>query len=351
MKMKAAVVRGINDIRYEDIEKPVPKKGEVLIRVKATGICGSDVPRVLNGAVHSFPIVLGHEFSGVIEELGEGVTGLTKGKRATAVPLVPCFHCEDCQKGNFSLCKHYSFIGSRVNGAFAEYVCVSARNVVEFDDSVSFELGAMFEPSTVALHGIYLNDFHGGEDVAVFGYGTIGYFTAQWAKILGAKTVTVFDISEERLHLAKEAGADFCINTLDDGFEEEALRLTGGRGFGYVFETAGNEITMKLSFALAANKARVCFIGTPTKEVTFTRQQMEMINRKEFLLTGSWMSYSAPFPGKEWTMTAEYFGKGILKFHDALIYKQYPLKDIAKAFAEFETPGKVKGKILIRSGN
>ena len=351
MLMKAGVVRGVNDIRYEDIEKPVPKKGEALIKVKATGICGSDIPRVLNGAVHNFPIVLGHEFSGIIDELGEGVQGLTVGKRATAVPLVPCFECEDCQKGNFSLCKHYSFIGSRVNGAFAEYVCVPARNVVEFDDSVSFELGAMFEPSTVALHGVYLNDYRGGKDVAVLGYGTIGYFTAQWAKILGAKSVTVFDISDERLALAKESGADHCINTLKEGFQEEAMALTGGRGFSYIFETAGNEVTEKLSFALASNKARICFIGTPTKSVTFTREQMELINRKEFLLTGSWMSYSAPFPGEEWKMTAEYFGNGILKLKDSLIYKQYPLKDIKQAFAEYETPGKVKGKILIRSGD
>ncbi len=347
--MKAGVVKDINVIKYEDIDRPVPKAGEVLIRVKATGICGSDIPRVLKGAVHNFPIVLGHEFSGVIEELGEGVNGLTVGKRATAVPLVPCFECEDCQKGNFSLCKHYTFIGSRVNGAFAEFVCVPARNVVEFDDSVSFELGAMFEPSTVGLHGIYLNDYKGGEDVAILGYGTIGYFTAQWAKLLGARSVTVFDISEERLALAKKAGADYCINTLNEGFEEEAKKITGGRGFGYVFETAGNEFTMKLSFAVAGNRSHVCFIGTPTKDVTFTRQQIELINRKEFFLTGSWMSYSAPFPGKEWTMTAEYFGNGKLQFHDELIYKQFPLENIADAFREYETPGKVQGKIMIRS--
>ena len=114
--MKAGVVHAKNDIRYEEIEKPQPKKGQVLIKVKYTGICGSDVPRVNGDACHFFPNVLGHEFSGTIEEVGEGVTTLKKGDRVAGVPLVPCMECEDCQKGNYSLCKHYSFIGSMTSG-------------------------------------------------------------------------------------------------------------------------------------------------------------------------------------------------------------------------------------------
>ena len=125
--MKAGVVHAKNDIRYEEIEKPQPKKGQVLIKVKYTGICGSDVPRVNGDACHFFPNVLGHEFSGTIEEVGEGVTILKKGDRVAGVPLVPCMECEDCQKGNYSLCKHYSFIGSREFGSFAEYVTVPEK--------------------------------------------------------------------------------------------------------------------------------------------------------------------------------------------------------------------------------
>lgn len=118
--MKAGVVHAKNDIRYEDIEKPEVKPGTVRIKVKYTGICGSDVPRVNGDACHFFPNVLGHEFSGTIDEVGEGVTDLKPGDRVAGVPLVPCMECEDCKKGNFSLCKHYSFIGSRQFGSFAE---------------------------------------------------------------------------------------------------------------------------------------------------------------------------------------------------------------------------------------
>lgn len=347
--MKAGVVHAQKDIRYEEIETPVPGRGEVLIQVKYTGICGSDVPRVNGTACHFYPNVLGHEFSGTVVELGEGVTALQKGDRVAGVPLVPCMQCEDCMRGDYSLCKHYSFIGSREFGSFAEYVVVPERNAVKFEDAVSFEQGAFFEPATIALHGLQRTPFRGGGSVAVLGGGTIGMFVMQWAKIFGAKDAVVFDITPERLELGKRLGATACVNTRDENFMEQAMALTGGRGFDYVFETAGNTITMKMAFALAANKASVCFVGTPTRELSFTVEEWENMNRKEFTLTGSWMSYSAPFPGKEWSLTAHYFKTGALKFDESFIFKKVPLSQIADAFALYETPGAVKGKILIDS--
>ncbi len=347
--MKAGVVHAREDIRYEDIPKPVPKEDQVLIKVKYTGICGSDIPRVNGDACHYFPNVLGHEFSGTIEEVGNKVTSLKPGDRVAGVPLVPCMKCEDCQKGNYSLCRHYSFIGSREFGSFAQYVAVPEKNAVKFEDSVSFEQGALFEPATVALHGLLRVPYEGGKTVAILGGGTIGMFVMQWARIYGAKTTVVFDISEERLALGRRLGADAGINTLEDDFMKQAMDLTCGRGFDYVFETAGNTATMKMAFDLAANKANVCFIGTPTKELSFSVKEWENMNRKEFNLTGSWMSYSAPFPGKEWELTAYFFKTGQLKFDDSFIFKKLPLSRIAEAFEMFKTPGTVKGKILIDS--
>lgn len=347
--MKAGVVHAREDIRYEEIEKPVPKEGQVLIKVKYTGICGSDVPRVNGDACHFFPNVLGHEFSGTVESVGQGVTSVQPGDRVAGVPLVPCMKCEDCQKGNYSLCKHYSFIGSREYGSFAEYVVVPERNAVKFEDAVSFEQGAFFEPATVALHGLQRVDYKGGKNVAILGGGTIGLLTMQWAKIFGAKQVVVFDIEPARLELAKKLGATAGINTLDPDFMTQAMALTDGRGFDYIYETAGNTITMKMAFELAGNKAQMCYIGTPTKELTFSVKEWENMNRKEFTLTGSWMSYSAPFPGKEWELTAHYFKTDDLKFDESFIYKKIPLSRIAEAFELYKTPGAVKGKILIDS--
>lgn len=345
--MKAAVVCANEDVRYMEYEEPQVSAGMVKIRVKASGICGSDIPRVLHHGVHFYPIVLGHEFSGEVVEIGEGVTKVKVGDKVTGAPLLPCLKCDDCQNGNYSLCKHYSFIGSRQQGSNADYVVIPERNAVPFDKSISYEQGAMFEPSTVALHGLKLNDYKGGEYVAVLGCGTIGIFTAQWAKIFGAKKVVVFDISDERLALAKRMGADEVVNTTKEDFMAEAKAITGGKGYGYVFETAGQVPTMHMAFELAGNKANVCFIGTPHVDLTFTPKMWENMNRKEFKLTGSWMSYSAPFPGKEWELTAHYFATGQLKYDPEFVYKKIPMSQAQEAFQLFKTPGLVKGRILL----
>lgn len=345
--MKAAVLYGNEDIRYDDWETPATRPGMVKVRIRATGICGSDVPRVLHHGAHFYPVVLGHEFSGDIVEAGEGVTGLALGDTVSGAPLLPCMKCADCQQGNFALCKNYSFIGSREQGSFAEYVVMPAQNAVKYDPAIPYEQAAMFEPSTVALHGVLQGDYKGGESAAILGCGTIGIFTLQWAGILGAREIIAFDIDEGRLQLARRMGAHQTVNTLEPDFLQKAQDITHGRGFQNVFETAGSTATMRMAFDLAGNKAKVCFIGTPHADLTFTPRQWENMNRKEFRLTGSWMSYSPPFPGKEWEMTAHYFGTGELKFDPGFIFRTYPLSQAAQAFALYRDPAQVHGKIML----
>ena len=345
--MKAAVLYANEDIRYADWETPVCGDNEVKVRVRATGICGSDVPRVLHNGAHFYPVVLGHEFSGDVVETGRNVTKIKVGDTVSGAPLLPCMECVDCKKGDYSLCKHYSFIGSRQQGSFADYVVIPEINAVKYDSSVPYVQAAMFEPSTVALHGLLHAEYKGGGTVAVLGLGTIGIFTLQWAKILGAEKTVAFDIDESRLELAKRMGADEVINTLTPGFRDKAAEITAGRGFDAVFEAAGSPVTMKMAFALAGNKAKLCFIGTPHTDMTFTPAEWENLNRKEFTLTGSWMSYSAPFPGIEWKMTAKYFGTGELKFDPSFIYKTFPMSEAAQAFALYKNPSQVHGKIML----
>ena len=345
--MKAAVVTANEEVRYMEVEEPSAGPGMVKIRVAASVICGSDIPRVLHHGVHFYPIVLGHEFSGDVAEVGEGVTKVKVGDRVTGAPLLPCMKCDDCQNGNYSLCRHYSFIGSRQQGSNADYVVIPEQNVIPYDPSISYEQGAMFEPSTVALHGLLQNDYRGGGTVAILGGGTVGMFTMQWTRIFGAAKAVVFDISPRRLELARRLGAEAVIDTTKENFMEEAMALTGGKGFDYVFETAGQVSTMQTAFALAANKARVCFIGTPHVNLTFTPAQWENMNRKEFHLTGSWMSHSSPFPGKEWELTAHYYATGQLKFDPDFIYKKMPMSQAQEAFQMFKTPGLVQGKLLL----
>jgi L-iditol 2-dehydrogenase len=348
--MKAALLYGKDDIRIEEIAIPEPGDHDIVVKVMATGICGSDIPRVLGDKAHHYPIVLGHEFAGIVAKTGKLVTRVAVGERIAGAPLVPCHQCGDCLKGSFAQCKLYSFIGSRVNGSWAEYVLIPDINAVRIDDSVSFAEAAFFEPSAVALHALRHIHFEGGEHVAIVGGGTIGLLTLQWAKVLGARTVTVFDIDTERLDTARKLGADYVIDTSSADFKAQALSIVDGKGFGIVMETAGSDITMRLCFELAANKAKVCFVGTPTKDITFDYKLFELMNRKEFTLTGSWMSYSAPFPGDEWELTAHFLSKQRFNFLD-MIDKIFPLEQINDAFELYKQPGAVKGKILLTLGD
>lgn len=350
MFMKAAVVVGYNDIQYMENNEPQVKAGEVKVAVSYCGICGSDIPRVLKGACHSFPQVLGHEFSGIVTEVAENVKSLTIGDHVVGVPLVPCHQCEDCRNGNFSLCKHYSFVGSRQQGAMAEYVVVPESNVYKIDKRVPMHLAALFEPSTVALHGILINNFHptSADHVVVIGAGTIALFTLQWCKILGAKQITAVIRNKSREEIVRKYGANDVVSSLDEGYLDAALAITGGKGYAYVLDAAGTGDTIKTSLKLAANKANVCLIGTPTSPVEFSVKEWELINRKEMLLTGSWMSYSAPWPGEEWRLTAECMANGSLKIDDDMIYANYPLANVKDAFKEFElNASAVKGRIML----
>lgn len=345
--MKAAVLYGDEDIRYEDVPMPEMGPGKIKVRVRSVGICGSDIPRVFQSGSFFYPIILGHEFSGEVVEVADDVTSIQVGDCVVGAALVPCMKCDDCLRGNYASCKKYSFMGSRQQGAFCDYVVMPVMHAVPFDrKNVSFNQAAMFEPATVAIHGIFCANYQGGGEVAILGGGTIGLFTMQWAKIFGAKHVTVFDIDDNRLKFLKGYGADYTVNTRKEGFLEEAMALTGGKGFDYIFETAGQSATMNIAFKIAATKSSVCFIGNPHKEVKFDPVTWELMNRKEFRLTGSWMSYSAPYPGREWSLVAHFLKEKKLKITEDLIYKIYPMSQAKEAFMNFKD-GPVTGKVLL----
>ena len=345
--MKALVLHGQKDIRYEEVDIPEINEDEILVKVKVTGICGSDIPRVLGTAAHYYPIVLGHEFSGEVVKTGAHVKSVEPGDRIAGAPLVPCMKCQDCQRGYYSQCKDYTFIGSRDPGSFAQYVKMPALNAVKLPDGVTYEQGAFFEPTTVALHGLFVMGFKGGYDVAIIGMGTIGLLALQCARALGAKRIFAFDIDDLKLKAAKKLGADICLNTVSQDFKQIAKQETNGLGFEMVVETAGVEFTEKLSLELAANKGSVMFIGTPSKNITLAPKEFEHINRKELTVRGSWMSYSAPFPGREWELAGYYFQNGSIVC-DSLIDRIIPMQQASDAFKDMEIPGKVKGKILLK---
>lgn len=347
--MKAAVLESINNIVFREIDTPVPGDGEVRVRVCYTGVCGSDVPRALEGRVHSFPLVLGHEFSGYVDAVGAGVDDSLIGKLVAGVPLEPCGSCSDCAQGNFSLCEQYGFVGSRSFGSMAEYVVVPAENAFLVGDNVSEIQAAFFEPATVALHGIELACVKPGATAIVLGGGTIGTLLAQALRGYGIRDVVVTNRKERNLARLRAAGVDKAVLTTEEGWQEKACALVGCRGFDYVFDAAGTPETILDAFDMAGTRATVCFVGTPSRDVRFTASQWESLNRKELTIKGSWMSYSSPWPGVEWTKASDLFASGIMKVVDEMIDEVYPLEQAQEALQRFSVPGGVNGKIIIDS--
>lgn len=346
--MKAAVLEDCNSIVVKDVPTPEPQKGEVLVRVAYTGICGSDVPRVLQGAVHGYPIILGHEFSGRIEAVGPEVDSSLVGTRVVGVPLRPCGECDVCGRGLYSLCKHYGFIGSRQNGSMAEYVCLPVKNVLPIGDDVSDIHGAFFEPATVAIHAIELLQVKPAAKIAVVGGGTIGTLTALALQDYYPSSVVVTRRSADKFGSLKSVGLNQLVASEEPDWKEKALAMAQCSGFDYVFDAAGTPETILQSLELAGPRGKICFIGTPKRKVELTVQQWELINRKELIVTGSWMSYSYPWPGVEWEKARRLFASGILRITSEMIDSIFELNDTAAAFQRFEDK-KVQGKVLIHS--
>ena len=219
--MQAAVLHAPADLRIEEV--PVPEIGpyDVLVRVRAAGICGSDLERIMVTGTYHFPTIPGHEFCGEVDTAGSAVKAYKAGDRVLVVPIIPCGTCEYCAQGYYGQCEHYDYLGSRTDGGFAEYVRVPEGNLIPLPESVSFLEGAAVEPAAVTLHGIIKADIRAGDSVAVLGCGAIGLFAIQFAKILGATRVIAVDVIPGKLESAKKAGADFCINALEcDPVEE-----------------------------------------------------------------------------------------------------------------------------------
>jgi L-iditol 2-dehydrogenase len=310
--MKAAVLHAPGDLRVEDV--PVPRIGEddVLVRVLAAGICGSDIGRVMTTGTYRFPTIPGHEFAGTVEAVGGAVSTLAPGDRVAVAPLMPCFDCDWCRSGRFSLCDRYDFMGSRSDGAFAEYVRAPARNVLKVPECVPVDIAATIEPAAIILHGIQKLDIALGDAVAVVGCGALGYFALQFAKLSGAQPLIAIDVDDDKLELARRIGADLCVNPAREDAVAAVKAATGGRGVAVSLECAGSAPGRDLSILVAAKQGTVMLYGTAYGAVTFAEAAFARLVRDELEVVGSWNSYSLPFPGKEWFDIIELLRSGRL---------------------------------------
>ncbi|WP_274650972.1 galactitol-1-phosphate 5-dehydrogenase [Paenibacillus humicola] len=228
--MKALVYEGPRTMTIRDAPIPEPAADEVLIRVAHAGICGSELGGYLgHNSLRKPPLIMGHEFSGTVERAGRDVSRLRAGDRVTANPLVTCGKCFACTTGSAQLCAERKLLGAHLPGAFAEYVVAPERNVFPLEAHVSMEEGAYTEPFACAVHICSLLRPHPGDRLLIVGAGPIGLLALQALRIFGVEDVTVVDLNEERLEIARELGARTSTRTGDAGAFDAAVDAVGAQ--------------------------------------------------------------------------------------------------------------------------
>jgi len=344
--MKSLKLYGIQDLRFEEADQPViEKEDDVIVKVKAVGICGSDISRFNKLGPYVEGMIFGHEFAGEVVEVGSGVKGIKIGDRVAGCPTFYCGKCYSCQKGELARCEKLTVIGARHPGAYAEYVKLPAENIVPIPDNVDYDTAAMIEPSAVVVHGFNRTTMQPGSEVAVMGCGNIGLLAIQWAQVFGAKKVYAIDIDDKKLEMAKEAGADVLINSLHKPAHEQIMEYTNGMGVDVAIESAGSPITSAQVLALPKKGGEVVFMGIPYGDVPIERFYFEKIVRNELTVVGSWNAISAPFPGKEWSTSVHYMSTGQINVKPMITHR-LQLNEGPKTFNEIVKRDGFFGKVL-----
>lgn len=290
--MKAWILDNIGKIEYREVELPELKEDEVLVHVKAAGICGSDIPRIYRDGAHHMPLMPGHEFSGEIVQLGKSVEECWLHKRVGVYPLIPCRACIACEKGAYEMCRHYSYLGSRQDGGFAEYVAVPVKNVLELPINVSFVQAAMLEPMSVAVHAIRRTVIKQEDMVVVYGLGTIGMFLVMFLLEQGVSNILAVGNKAIQKDMVVHLGLpeeNFC-NCKDTEVLDWMREKGYANGVDVVFECVGKMETLWQAVVLATISGKVCTVGNPDTDMTLQKDIYWKILRNQLTIVGTWNS-------------------------------------------------------------
>jgi L-idonate 5-dehydrogenase len=290
--MNAYQLHGPKDLRLTELDRPRPVAGEILLRVKRVGICGSDVHYYQHGRVGSFvpkrPFVQGHEFAGEVVATGDIESGLARGMRVAVDPSQPCGDCRFCQNGRQNLCENMRYFGSAasdppLDGAFAEYIAVPARNCHPIPDSMSWGEAAMLEPLSVSLHALRRVGDLTGAAVLVAGGGAIGQLTSLVARALGASKVVLSDIDAFPRRFARQTGTDAVLDAADPEVVRKAFDLAP-EGYDVFVEAAGASRALAFALTVVARGGTIVQVGTLPQEVSIPAN---LIMAKELKVLGS----------------------------------------------------------------
>jgi L-iditol 2-dehydrogenase len=269
--MKAAVMHSPYQIAIEEV--PVPELGEhdVLVKVMAVGICGSDLHYYEHGRIGPYvvtkPIILGHECAGIVAALGGSVTEFRVGDRVAVEPGVTCGTCEACKGGRYNLCPHVEFLATPpYDGAFVQYIRMRKDMLFPIPDHLSFEEAALVEPFSVGIHAAKRAGLQAGSTLAIMGVGPVGLTAIAAGQAFGAREIIVSDLEPIRLKVARQLGATHALNAREENVVQRIRELTGGRGADVVFETAGSPRALQAGLASLRRGGKLAIVGLPAQE-------------------------------------------------------------------------------------
>jgi len=329
--MKAVVLEGKAKMVYTDVPEPEPFGDRpVLVRVAAVGVCGSDIPRFAAGAAYHYPLILGHEFSAVVEEAPRS-SRFSRGARVAVYPLIPNPGDPMVRAGEPAVSRGYDYLGSRRDGALAERLIVPEDNLVPIPDTVPLISAALVEPSAVSLHAMLKVTLPPNADALVIGGGPIGAFAAMWLRILGCSRVIVAEIDERKREILRGQGFEVL-----DPKEKDTIAavrdLTGTRGVDVAVEACGTQVTLLQALEVAAVFGRVVFLGDHHTDVTLSGQLISSILRRELVIHGTWNSKMVP-PGKsEWDMVLYHMGREFRV--EPFVSHTFALNEAPRVFAD-----------------
>ncbi|MBW9115376.1 zinc-dependent alcohol dehydrogenase family protein [Rhizobium cauense] len=338
--MKAVRLEATGKLALREVEQPEPDIGELLVRVDACGICGTDRHLFLGEFPSKPPVTLGHEFTGIIERVGEGVSGFRAGMRVTGDPNIACGHCPECQRGRVNLCHNLQAIGIHRDGGFAEYVCIPQQQAFELPSALDPLHGAFCEPLACCIHGVDLAEIRTGSSVVVLGGGVIGLLVVQLARLAGATNVVLLTRSEEKRALAEKLGATA---SADPSTADIVARLTAADGMlpggaDVVIECAGVAETIEQSASLARRGGTVVILGVMPQGVKVAIEPFDLLFREIKLLS----SFINPFTHQR---AADLVASGIIKV-EPLISRRIGLAEAVEAISNPARKGEIRALVM-----
>ena len=345
--MKAWVLHNINDLRLETIDDPVLKDDEVLVAVKAAGICGSDIPRVFYTGTYSYPLVPGHEFSGVVAAVGKEVSPEWEGQRVGIFPLIPCDSCGPCRNKQYEMCRKYSYLGSRRDGGFAEYVAVPVWNLIKLPDNVDYAEAAMMEPMSVAVHAMRKIAPSESERIAICGLGTIGLFLLMFLIESGRKNILAIGNKEFQKRAAMRLGLPeecYC-DSRSQNVDEWLMEKTNDAGADIFFECVGKNETIKQAVRLTGAAGRIMLVGNPASDMALEKEVYWKILRNQLTMMGTWNSSYTHDSEDDWHYVLERLERHRIKPAE-LITHRFPLEELNRGLDIMRDKKEDYGKVM-----